>query len=37
MVTFAEEKQKAMDKFIELNKGEVERIIPDQKPAAAGK
>jgi general secretion pathway protein D len=37
MVTFAEEKQKAMDKFIEMNKGEVERIIPDQKPSAAGK
>ncbi|HEY5996840.1 MAG TPA: type II secretion system secretin GspD, partial [Candidatus Deferrimicrobiaceae bacterium] len=37
MVGIADEKQKAMDKFIDQNKDEVERIIPDRKPATGAK
>lgn len=37
MAAIAQEQQQAMDKFIEQNKGEVERIIPDLKPAAGAK
>ncbi len=32
MAGIAVDKQKAMDKFIDQNKGEVERILPDPKP-----
>jgi general secretion pathway protein D len=34
MTSIAADRQKAMDKFIEQNKDEVERIIPDKTPAA---
>jgi general secretion pathway protein D len=35
MVSIADGKQKEMDRFIDQNKGEVERIIPDKAPAGA--